>query len=113
MLSTKQRIIFSVLVMTSIGMCLIAAMLQAGYEHPIRNSDSHGNELGFLNPMTWGLYGILLRSATAGSVLGKLGGYGLWFLFFHLAALLFFALNPKLKPNRILAGAFLLQVLIF
>src|ERR1700722_19410426 len=113
MLSAKQRIIFPVLVTISIGICLIAAMLQAGYERPIQSSDSHGHELGFLNPMTWELYGVLLKSATLTTVLQKLGGYGLWFIFFHLVAQLFFALNPKLKSNRIVAGAFLLQVFIF
>ena len=99
--------------MTSLGLSFLAAMLQAGYEHPIQDADSHGNKLGFLDPLTWELYGILLRSATLKSVGQKLGVYGLLYISFHLVAILYFTLNPALKSKRIIACGFLFQILIF
>ena len=113
MLSAKQRMILSVLVIISISLCLVGAVLQAGYEHPIQNLDSHGNQLGFNNPLTWELYGILLRSASFTSVTYMLGWYGGIYLFFHFITLLFFAINPSIKVSRIATSFFLLQLLTF
>jgi hypothetical protein len=113
MLNVKQRMILSVLVVISIALCLFAAALQAGYEHPIQNSDSHGNQLGFNNPLTWELYGVLLKSASLKSVIQMLGWYGAIYLFFHLVAFLFFTINPSIKANWAAKSFFLLQFLIF
>jgi hypothetical protein len=113
MLNVKQRIILSVLVIISIVLCLFAAGLQSGYEHPIQNADSHGNQLGFNNPLTWELYGVLLKSASLISVIQMLGWYGVIYLFFHFAALWLFVINPSIKARRMIASCFFIQVLVF
>ncbi len=73
MLSQKQKIILLVLTLISISLFLLSAALETGYEHPIQTSDSKGNILGFNNPITWELYGILLKSASPIDVLRYLG----------------------------------------
>ncbi|MEY4386194.1 MAG: hypothetical protein RLY20_1477 [Verrucomicrobiota bacterium] len=113
MLSLKQRMVLSSLVISSALLCLLAAALQAGYEHPIQMSDSHGNKLGFNDSLTWELYGILLRSASLKAVLGMLGWYGVSYLSFHLAALVVFARRTIPKARRITASCFIFQVAIF
>jgi hypothetical protein len=104
--------VLSALAIISIVLCLFTAALQAGYEHPIQTSDSKGNSLGFNNPLTWELYGILLKSASLTTIAHLLGWYGGIYLLLHLIALSIFAINPVPKANRFVASCFFLQMLI-
>lgn len=113
MLTTRQRKILSTLVVISVLSFALCAALETGYEHPIQTSDGDGNVLGFNNPITVGLYFILLRSASPTGILRYLGWYGGFYLLFHLIALVFFSVNPRLKPERAVAFGFFLQPLIF
>ncbi len=109
MLSARQKIILLVLTIISVSLFLLSAILETGYEHPIQTSDSKGNLLGFNNPVTWELYGILLRSASPMSVLHYLGFYGGLYVIFHFIALALFSANPQLKAKRAVAIGFFLQ----
>jgi hypothetical protein len=111
MLTQKQRAVLSTLVLISALLCLFAAVLQAGYENPIQDTDSKGNQLGFNNPLTWELYGILLKSASMKTVASVLGWRGGIFLFFHFVALLFFAVNLPWNARRLSASLVLIQLL--
>ena len=113
MLSQKQKIILLMLTIISISLFLFSVALETGYEHPIQTSDSKGNVLGFNNPITWELYGILLKSASPISVLRYLGFYGGIYVLLHFIALAFFWINPKIKARRSLAVGFFVQALVF
>jgi hypothetical protein len=113
MLSAKQKTILLVLTFISLSLFLLSASLETGYEHPIQTTDSKGNPLGFNDPITWELYGILFRSASFNGVLHHLGFYGGIYLLLHLAALAFFCTNPQIKPRRLVATVFFLQPFIF
>jgi len=112
-MSPRQRIILSALIVFSMLICLFAAALQAGYEHPIQTSDSKGNQLGFCNSLTWELTGILLRSATLKTVVQSLGFYGCLYLFAHALAFFFIATNSPRLAERRTASWFWIQFLVF
>jgi len=112
-MNAKQRTTLSVLIVVSMTMCLFAAALQAGYEHPIQNSDSGGNLLGFCNALTWELTGILLRSASLATVMQTLGTYGWLYLSLHLAALFLLATNSAMLAERRMAIGFWGQLVLF
>ncbi len=113
MFTVRQRLIFPLLITISIVFCLVAAALQDGYENPIQTRDTKGNPLGFNDPITLELYGILFKSASISGITNKLGWYGLMYVLFHFAALVLFIINFKLDAWKALGSCFLLQIFLF
>lgn len=113
MLTTKQRIILSALVIVSASLCLLAAAMGSGYDHPIRDHDSQGHPFGFNNPMSWEMYGILLASASWSGMANQLGWLGGIYLLFHFLALYFFKVNLLSKRPRTTAISFFIISLLF
>ncbi len=113
-MKTTHRIILSVLILISAALCWFGASLQAGYaDSPGDIRDSRGHPLGFLNPVTWELCGIMLKNATLPTMLEMLGWYGGLFLLAHLVALIALAINLADRARRAVAISFWLQLIVF
>lgn len=113
-MKTRCRIILSTLILISAVLIWFGASLQAGYaDSPSDTRDSTGHPLGFLNPVTWELCGIMVKNATLPTTLEMLGWYGGLFLLVHLAALVALAINLADRARRTVAISFWLQLIVF
>jgi drug/metabolite transporter superfamily protein YnfA len=113
-ISGKRKTILLVVISLSALLCVFAAAIQSGYENsPQDTRDSKGYTLGFGNPITWELCGILLKNANAAAIARVLGWYGGLFLLTHLLAILVLLLDFKRIKPKLAAACCWLQLVIF
>lgn len=110
-MTTKQKLIGSLLISMSFGWVVLWWFIKTGYEVTMSARDASGHELGASFPITWGLLGIMVRNVSASDVNHRLTLSVIGCLTAHLAGL--WVLWSGTLSSRAKTRFFLVQIPLF